>query len=142
MRSALALLAFVAFACAAPPAVGQLAINWYTIDGGGLTFSSSGSYTLGGTIGQPDAGTLAAGSFVLQGGFWPGAAVAGDVLGDMNCDGVFNLLDVNPFVLAILDPAAYAAQFPGCNRDNGDIDGDGNVNVLDINPFVDLLIGG
>ncbi|TWT40527.1 tRNA3(Ser)-specific nuclease WapA precursor [Phycisphaerae bacterium RAS1] len=59
--------------------------------------------------------------------------------GDMNCDGVVDILDLNAFVLAILDPAAYAAQYPNCNLTSGDINGDGLVNVLDINPFNDLL---
>lgn len=43
-------------------------IDWYSIDGGGGT-STGGGYTLTGTIGQPDAGKLAGGSFVLTGGF-------------------------------------------------------------------------
>lgn len=47
----------------------------WTIDGGGADMSG-GDLRLGGTIGQPDAGTLAAGSFVLRGGFWPGGAAA------------------------------------------------------------------
>jgi hypothetical protein len=46
-------------------------IDWYTIDGGGGT-SSGGPYTLSGTIGQPDAGRLSGGNFVLDGGFWAG----------------------------------------------------------------------
>ena len=49
-------------------------IDWSTIDGGGGT-SSGGSYTLSGTIGQPDAGTLSGGSYTLEGGFWPGLVV-------------------------------------------------------------------
>lgn len=60
--------------------------------------------------------------------------------GDMNCDGLTNVLDINPFVLAILDPAAYEAQHPDCPILNGDINGDGLLNVLDINPMVNLLL--
>ena len=45
------------------------AIESFTVDGGGGT-STGGSYTVSGTIGQPDAGTLAGGGFTLQGGFW------------------------------------------------------------------------
>ncbi|TWT39990.1 hypothetical protein RAS1_43810 [Phycisphaerae bacterium RAS1] len=63
-------------------------------------------------------------------------------LGDMNCDGTVDILDINPFVLALSDPAAYAAAFPDCNVNLGDINGDGEVNVLDINPFVALVSGG
>lgn len=64
------------------------------------------------------------------------------LLGDMNCDGVVNVLDINPFTLALSDPAGYAAQFPACNILNGDMNHDGFVNVLDINLFVALLSGG
>lgn len=49
-------------------------LTWSTIDGGGYTWSESGSYTLGGTIGQPDAGVLSGGAYTLAGGFWSGAA--------------------------------------------------------------------
>ncbi|TWT41035.1 Subtilisin Carlsberg precursor [Phycisphaerae bacterium RAS1] len=63
------------------------------------------------------------------------------LLGDMNCDGEVNILDINAFTLAIADPAAYAIAYPGCNIASGDINGDGNVDVLDINPFVELLGG-
>src|SRR5205085_6019224 len=46
-------------------------IDWYSINGGGGT-STGGVYSLSGTIGQPDAGTLSGGKFVLDGGFWGG----------------------------------------------------------------------
>ena len=46
-----------------------LDLTWSTVDGGGGT-STGGVLSLQGTIGQPDAGTLVGGSFVLQGGFW------------------------------------------------------------------------
>src|SRR5439155_5103980 len=52
----------------------SFSVDWFTIDGGGGT-SSGGSFTLSGTIGQPDAGTLSGGSFSLMGGFWAGASV-------------------------------------------------------------------
>ncbi len=51
-------------------------ISWWTVDSGGYTFSTSGSYSLGGTIGQPDAGALSGGSYTLVGGFWGGAVAA------------------------------------------------------------------
>ncbi len=47
-------------------------ISWSTIDAGGGTFSSGGSYELGGTIGQPDAFLVTGGAYVLIGGFWGG----------------------------------------------------------------------
>jgi hypothetical protein len=48
-------------------------LDWWTVDGGGATFSTGGSYSLGGTIGQPDAGSSTGGSYTLAGGFWGGA---------------------------------------------------------------------
>jgi len=50
-------------------------LDWFTFDGGGGT-SSSGSYNVSGTIGQPDAGTLTGGAYTLLGGFW-GETAAG-----------------------------------------------------------------
>lgn len=57
----------------AVPAWAQFEINRFTFDGGGTTQASGGSYTLGVTIGQPDAGLLTGSSYSLSGGFWGGA---------------------------------------------------------------------
>jgi hypothetical protein len=51
-------------------------LSWSTVDGGGGTFSTGGSYSLGGTAGQPDAGLLTGGVYSLGGGFWGGGAAA------------------------------------------------------------------
>jgi len=59
--------------------------------------------------------------------------------GDMNCDGVVNNFDIDPFVLALTDPNGYKAKFPNCNIMNGDVNGDGKVDNFDIDPFVKLL---
>jgi hypothetical protein len=50
-------------------------LSWWTVDGGGQTFSSDGRYSLGGTAGQCDAGILEGGDYMLVGGFWSGAKV-------------------------------------------------------------------
>jgi hypothetical protein len=47
----------------------NFAIDWFTIDGGGGT-STGGVYSVSGTIGQPDAGTMSGGTYSLVGGFW------------------------------------------------------------------------
>ena len=57
----------------------------------------------------------------------------------MNCDGLINFADINPFVLALSNPATWQAAYPGCPVLNGDINGDGVVSFRDINPFVALL---
>ncbi len=49
-------------------------LDWWTVDGGGTIYSTGGSYSLGGTIGQPDAGTSTGGTYTLIGGFWGGGA--------------------------------------------------------------------
>lgn len=63
------------------------------------------------------------------------------VVGDLNCDGEVNFRDINPFVLALTDLAAYELLYPGCPFGNRDINGDGAFNFGDINPFVALLSG-
>jgi hypothetical protein len=62
--------------------------------------------------------------------------------GDMNCDGLVNNGDIDAFVLALTNSAAYTLQYPGCNIMNADINGDGLVNNGDIDAFVALLTGG
>jgi len=51
---------------------GGYTLDWWTVDGGGAVSSTGGSYSLGGSIGQPDAGTSSGGAYTLAGGFWGG----------------------------------------------------------------------
>ena len=51
-------------------------LNWWTVDGGGWTFSSGAGFTLSGTAGQADAGSLTGGAYTLGGGFWRGGKLA------------------------------------------------------------------
>ncbi|TWT42392.1 hypothetical protein RAS1_35230 [Phycisphaerae bacterium RAS1] len=68
------------------------------------------------------------------------------IVGDSNCDGDVNVLDINFFVAAITGESAWIALHggsPACDYlVSNDIDGDQMVTVLDINPFVALLAGG
>ncbi|MGE0480859.1 MAG: PQQ-binding-like beta-propeller repeat protein [Phycisphaerae bacterium] len=67
----------------------------------------------------------------------------GDALrGDLNCDGLVNNFDIDPFVLALADAGAYAATYPDCDISSADMNGDGAVNNFDIDPFVACLSGG
>lgn len=59
--------------------------------------------------------------------------------GDLNCDTRVDFGDINPFVLALTNPTAYAATFPDCDIQTGDVDANGLVDFGDINPFVRLL---
>jgi len=74
----------------------------------------------------PEPGTY---SIRLKGASFRSAAT---LLGDVNCDGLVNLLDVVPFVEAISGGPFNA---------KADINSDGNVNLLDVAPFIDLLAG-
>ena len=47
----------------------EFLVDWFSLDGGG-EFSSSGAYTLQGSLGQSDTATLSGGAYTLQGGFW------------------------------------------------------------------------
>jgi hypothetical protein len=71
MQSTTCIGPIAALALAASPALAQpFEIDWYTIDGGGVSNLSGGTFTLDATIGQPDAGVLTGGSTELLGGFW------------------------------------------------------------------------
>jgi hypothetical protein len=93
--------------------------------------------------GTGNLGGDGAGNFIGDLGFVNLTTFAGDqffcynympfLLGDVNCDGVVNLLDVAPFV-ALLTTGGYSAK--------ADINGDGLLNLLDVAGFVSLLSGG
>jgi hypothetical protein len=66
-------------------------------------------------------------------------------IGDLNCDGVTDFGDINPFVLFLSNYAGWQAEFPGCDPLHGDINGDGTYGqgaLGDINAFVYLLTAG
>jgi hypothetical protein len=59
---------------------------------------------------------------------------------DMDCDGVVNAFDIDPFVLALIDAAGYANLYPNCKVDLADCDHDGQVNAFDIDAFVACIV--
>lgn len=60
--------------------------------------------------------------------------------GDMNCDGQVNGADITGFVLALLNPSAYAAAYPSCYTLNADMNGDLSPNNADVQAFVNGLL--
>ncbi len=63
-----------------------------------------------------------------------------DGRGDLNCDGLINNGDIDPFVLALTDPDEYYIQNPSCDRINADCNYDWLINNGDIDAFL-LLLG-
>ena len=66
------------------------------------------------------------------------------VPGDLNCDGVLNNFDIDPFVLVLTGTAGYPeyyALYPACDHMLADCNDDGSISNFDIDAFVDLLNG-
>jgi len=86
-------------------------IDWYTIDGGGAT-STGGTYTITGTIGQPDAGYSYQGEYYLAGGYWTFADLC---------------------FVDYIDLAIFSQYWLYTGPDlPADLDGDTNVNMIDL----------
>ena len=62
------------------------------------------------------------------------------VAGDVDCSGTLTNFDVDPFVLALVDPMGYAIAFPDCDARRADLDGDGELTNFDVDPFVACLV--
>lgn len=61
-------------------------------------------------------------------------------VGDLDCSGVVDFVDINAFVLYLSNFPVWQTTYAGCLVANGDIDGDGVYPAFaDINPFVTLL---
>ena len=113
-------------------------LSWYTMDGGGATFTTGGTFTLGGTIGQHDAGTLSGGTFTIAGGFWgflTATACTCQLYGDIAPTGGDCNVDVGD-VLAVLDGFAGIVPWDAL-ADISPCGGDGNVDVGDVLAVLD-----
>ncbi|MCH8147264.1 MAG: hypothetical protein IH987_04615 [Planctomycetes bacterium] len=108
-------------------------LSWYTIDGGGVMFSTSddGEYELSGTVGQPDAGGPMVGTvesgYELTGGFW-----FAQVPGDCVFDGAVNLLDHTTFIDCSSGPSTLLT---GDDCPCIDLDQDQDVDLFDFGLF-------
>lgn len=131
-----AISALTLLACVVAPAFGQgLEIDWFSVDGGGITFASGAGLELGATIGQHDATTTLAGSgFELTGGFWAvGAAVPPSPCpGDLNGDGIISLNDLTTLL------SNFGVQ-SGATFAQGDGDGDGDIDLSDLTALLSVF---
>jgi hypothetical protein len=107
MKRTYAIRAAACGLCLAPAALAQsggpYSIVSSTIDGGGSMWSSGGSFSLGGTIGQADAGRHNGAGYTLLGGFWTEQPSLDCYA---NCDGS----TVNP-VLNVADFSCFLSKF-------------------------------
>ncbi|MBU0641339.1 MAG: hypothetical protein KKB50_20970, partial [Planctomycetes bacterium] len=65
-------------------------------------------------------------------------------VGDLNCDGLVDGFDIDPFVLVLMSEPPfddYYSQYPDCDHLLADCDQDGRINGFDIDAFVALLEG-
>ncbi len=62
------------------------------------------------------------------------------VFGDLNCDGLVDLGDVDPFIQALSDPDGYVLVYPDCRIVLADLNRNGNTDGADLQGFVDLLL--
>ncbi len=148
------ILAAVSAVALSTTAFAQPSISWYTMDGGGGT-STGGSFTVSGTIGQPDAsGPLTGGTFTVSGGFWAaivsGACNPADIAGsgatyingttDIGADNQLSIDDFIIFLAAFSDATGCPGTAP-CNP--ADIAGSGatyTAGTVDVGPDGDLSI--
>ncbi len=106
---------------------GDLSLDWWSVDGGGVMRSTGGDFELSGTIGQPDAGPpLTSPTLVLTGGFWFQTPA-----GDCNTTGYVDLVDYAELEACLAGPATTAP--PGCVC--FDVD---QSNTVDLRDFADV----
>ena len=119
--------------------------NWGT--GGTLTFDNL--FLTGVKLSDADAFTVTV-TFANELATWgnSGTLTVDNLLlaeaaqGDLNCDGEVNLDDVEPFVLALIDPVAYQTGIgAGCFISRADVNLDTFVDGLDVEKFTELLTG-
>jgi len=136
-RLSLIVVSALALACAAWVVSGadNFTISRWTIDGGGIMFSTGANFELSGTIGQPDASTVAVtgGHFELSGGFWFRVEP-----GDCNSDGGVNLFDYSDLEPCLAGPdggltTARCACF--------DLENDEDVDLVDVARFLEGFSG-
>lgn len=117
----------------AAPALSELTVDWWTLDGGGALNLTGGNFTVSGTIGQADATTssLTGGDLTLRGGFWVVVAETPDYPpGDCNGDGVVDLADFTLLCGCPLEPGG-----DGGSCACFDLDLDGDVDCCDFARF-------
>jgi hypothetical protein len=135
LRRVLPLVVAAGVLVAMAAAITEFDLGWNTVDGGGGAASTGGGFSLAGTAGQHDAGTMTGGAYVLSGGFWslpvPSAgcvrAPAWICDGDVDGNGAVNPVDVGLVQSSFCTPDDCDAQ----DLCQYDIDCNGAINPVD-----------
>lgn len=118
-------------------------LNWYSVNNGGKIATSSPSYELGLSVGQPTAGKTNSASFELGIGFWYGGVLEETcdcgVWGDVNDDGEINPVDVVYMVNFVYKNDDRRIQPPDCPYEAGDVNCDDEVNPIDVVRYVNYV---
>lgn len=134
------------------PVGNPLQIQWY-LDGDAIPGASGetldlvglalppGAYDVGVTV--RDTTTLvrdevARDTWMTKSLTWQVGIVA--LRGDMNCDSVLDMNDIDPMATAVVNPVGYSTAFPTCPVNQGDMDLNGQVDGADIAKFIDELL--
>ena len=133
-RALLAALAIAVFDCLPVAPCADMAIVWYSIDGGGDMSTAGYSFQLSGTMGQPDTDehlTMTGTTLSLTGGFWAGVPATAPVPGDCTGDGVVDFEDFEIFATCLTGPDVNVPD--GCHC--ADLDGDDDSDLADFAAF-------
>jgi hypothetical protein len=123
-------------------ALGAGFVNLYATTGSRAEWLANG-YLYHDNLHFSPAGGDYLGHFVFEAFLSDGRSVYPWLPGDMNDDGLFDATDINPWLLALTDPAAYDAVYDRVwAARSGDFNGDGLINTEDINHLVLALQNG
>lgn len=105
---------------------GEIGVNTFSFDLLGIS-ATSGAFGSSNRVGDADNGIDISNVTITK-----SSADTSVVLGDANCDGIVNFLDIAPFI-GFLSSGEFKAQ--------ADVNGSGTVDFLDIAPFIAILSG-
>ena len=127
------IIASLAFATAGASAQ-SFDVAWFSIDAGAAVLTDAGGdLEMSVTVGQPDAGFLSGGEFEMTGGVSAISSPCDPC--DVNCDGVIDAYDIEPFIDLLVGPNPLR-----CSSCAGDANGDSVIDAFDIEPFVNCII--
>lgn len=120
-----------------PAAAPSIKLDWYSVNGGGITLGSSATSKLGLSVGQSVAGVGTSASFKLGIGFWQGAGSFCAMLGDLSGDGILDIVDL----AAGVNYVVFGTPIP-TGEVCGDLTGDGVIDITDLICLLNFVVFG